>query len=189
MKFVTALTDFVAAPLFRTDAEGRRVFVPSAVSSDRFLIPDAAAEARLRTRMARLIGISIAVSLLLIAVTVAMFGPARAWTLNVWLGIGAAFVLHFFINLKLGKGLAKGLAKTEPAVPVGFVRAMADQAAAWPRWLCWLELIVGPLVLFGGITGLRDAATTYDLTLSLFAIPLSGLMVAVGLAGLLGRKA
>lgn len=187
MKLVNAIANIFVAPLFRTDDQGRRVFVPSAMSADRFLLPDAQAEARLRTRMATLVTVSIAISLLLIGGAVALFGPAQTWTTGIWLGLAAAFALHMFINIRLGKGLAKGLDKSA-AAPVGFIRAVAEQAAAWPRWLCWLELIVAPLVLIGGIMGIRDAATTYDLTLSIVAIPLSGLMLAVGLAGLLGRK-
>lgn len=187
MKFVTAITDLFIAPLFRTDDQGRRVFVPSAMSADRFLLPDAQVEERLRARMAMLVGASIAISLLLIAGAVAVFGPAGTWTAGVWLGMAAAFALHMTVNIRIGRGLARGLDKSA-AKPVGFLRAMAEQAAVMPRWLCWLEVIVAPLVFMGGIGGLRDAVTTYDLTMSLVAIPLSGLMVALGLAGLLGRK-
>lgn len=187
MKLVSAVTDIFIAPLIRTDDQGRRVFVPSAMSADRYLLPDPQAEERLRTRMATLVAVSIAISLLLIAGAVAVFGPAQTWTAGVWLGMAAAFALHMTINVRIGKGLAKGLEKSA-AKPVGFLRAMAEQAAVMPRWLCWLEVVVAPLVLVGGIIGMRDAVATYDLAMSFFAFPLSGLMLAVGLAGLLGRK-
>jgi hypothetical protein len=187
MKLVSTVTDIFIAPLFRTDDQGRRVFVPSAMSSDRFLLPDAQTEQRLRTRMATLVAVSLVISLLLIAGAVAVFGPARMWTAGVWLGLTAAFAVHMAINIRIGKGLAKGLDRSA-AKPVGFLRGMAEQAAVMPRWLCWLEVIVAPLVLVGGIIGVRDGVTTYDLTMSFVAIPLSGLMLAVGLAGLLGRK-
>jgi hypothetical protein len=184
---LTAVTDLFIAPLFRTDDQGRRVFVPSTMSAERFLLPDAQTETRLRARMATLVAVSLAISLLLIAGAVAVFGPARMWTGGVWLGMAAAFALHMAINIRLGKGLAKGLDKTA-AKPVGFLRGMADQAAVMPRWLCWLEIIVAPLMLAGGIINMRDAVTTYDLAMSIFAIPLGGLMLALGLAGLLYRK-
>lgn len=188
MTIATALTDLVAAPLFRTDAEGRRVFAPNAITPDRFLIPDAQTEARLRKRMATLMGVSIVISTVLIVASMIAFGSPREWTGLEWLGIGSAFAVHFIVNIRLGRGLAAGLAKTEPAAPVGFLHSIVEQAAAWPRWLCWLELIVGPLVLIGGIFGTPDHATTYDVILSIAAVPLAFLMIGYGLAGLLGRR-
>lgn len=187
MSLATVVTDIVAAPLFRTEPDGRRVFAPSAVSGKRFLIPDAETEARLRGRMARLMGISLVISLTLIGGAVALFGSASTWTAAVWIGLAAAFGLHIVVNAKLGKGLAKGLQETATAQPVGLARSMVDQAVAWPLWLVLLELVMGPMVLWGAIMGFQSASTTYDLTLSLIAFPLSLLMIAYGLVGLLGR--
>lgn len=188
MKILSALTDLVAAPLFRTDTQGRRVFLPSAMSAKRYVVPNSAAEQLLRERMARMVAISIAVSLMLILGTMAMFGSPREWTGPVWLCITAAFVLHFVINLKLGGTLTRGLSEGTPELPPGFLGAMQDQAVAWPRWMNWLQAVVGPMVLWGGILGYDTAATRYDLILSLLAVPLGCLMIAFGLAGLLTRR-
>lgn len=188
MKFATALTDIVAAPLFRTEADGRRVFAPSAMSSKRYLIPDEAAEARLRGRMATLMIVSALISGVIICSAVWFFGSAQAWSGKVWLGVAAAFGLQILINTQIGQGLASDLPLTTSGEPVGVLQTMVAQAIAWPRWLCWLELIVGPLVFVGGIMGIAGATTTYDLVLGIFAIPLSALMLAYGLIGLLGRK-
>lgn len=187
MSLATAVTDIVAAPLFRTEADGRRVFAPSAISGTRYLIPNAETEARLRLRMAKLMGISVVVSLALIGGAVAVFGSASTWTAMVWIGLAAAFGLHMVINARLGKGLAKGLQETAPSQPVGIARSMVDQAIAWPLWLVLLELVMGPMVFWGAIMGFQSATTTYDLTLSLIAFPLSLLMIVYGLVGLLGR--
>ena len=157
------------------------------MSADRFLLPDAQVEERLRARMAMLVGVSIAISLLLIAGAVAVFGPAGTWTAGVWLGMAAAFALHMTINIRIGRGLAKR--SRQIGGKAGRVSASDGRAGRRHASLALLAGgVVAPLVLMGGIIGLRDAVTTYDLAMSLVAIPLSGLMVALGLAGLLGRK-
>lgn len=188
MKLVHAITNLLAAPLFRTEAGGQRVFKPSAVSGKGFIIPDPAAEDRLRLRLARLMGVSALVSLILIAGTIAVFGAPRDWTAPVWLGIAAAFLAHFVINIRLGRGLTRDLAVGVDEAPVGFLRAMTDQAVAWPRWMNWLQAIVGPMVLWGGLLGYQDAATTYDLVLSVMAVPLGLLMIAFAVTGLVTRR-
>jgi hypothetical protein len=188
MKLATAVTDLLAAPLFRTGADGRRVFMPSAMSATRYVIPDRAVEDQLRARMAKLMGISIAVSLVLITGAVMLFGMPRDWTAPVWAGIVSAFAAHFAINVRLGRHLARGLIADQTGTPLGLGRAFVEQAVAWPRWMSWLQMIVGPLVLWGGVLGYQDAATSYDTALSVLAVPLGFLMIAYGLAGLLARR-
>lgn len=188
MNFVTSLSELLAAPLFRDGADGRRVFLPSAMSSKRFIIPSPAVEHDLRSRMGRMVAISVIISLVLIFGTMAVFGSPREWTGPVWLFIISAFVVHFAVNLRLGGTLTSGLTESAPELPPGFLGAMQEQAVAWPRWMSWLQLIVGPLVLWGGILGYQDAATRYDLVLSVLALPLGGLMIAFGITGLLMRR-
>jgi hypothetical protein len=187
MNPVTILTDIFAASLFRTDAEGRRVFSPNAMSTKRYIIPDAATEQALRRRMGWTLAASIVTSIVLIAMAYAVFGTPHDWSAAVWLGLGAVFAIQFYLNTLLGKRLLRGLDGVDTGQPVGFLRAMADQVLAWPRWLCWLEALTGPLVLTGGILGLNSPASTYELTMAILAIPLGLVMSAFGWFGLLAR--
>lgn len=188
MNPVSIVTDIFAASLFRTDDQGRRVYAPSAMSTRRYILPDAASEVRLRRRLGWTLLGSIAASLLLISAACLTFGPPQDWTAAIWLGAAAVFAAQMYLNTRLGKRLTAGLELVDAGQSVGFFRAMADQVIAWPRWLCWLEAITGPLVLVGGIVGLSTAGTTYDLTMAIVAIPLGLMMSAFGWFGLLARR-
>jgi len=153
-----SLQDALTTQLFKLDESGRRLVFPNGVLGRGYVLPDEAAEARLRRALMWIMIGAIVIGVAVSQIIVLALGDPGQWPSAAWAGIGAALVAIALGYRAIVGRLVRGLAST--SARLSMLEAIERQAKALPRWYLWFMAGTGVLLGLGSIGMALSAGST-----------------------------
>jgi hypothetical protein len=180
-----SLKEMLTAALFKRDDAGRTIIYPNGAAGRGYIVPDAAAEQKLRTTLLWMIvgaGIYGGVGMQILTT---LYGDVPAWTAQAW-GIAAAALAAFAIGYRaVVSRLTHGMAPA--AQRLGIVEAYRRQADAAPRWYLWFLVGTAPVIFLGSVIYMATGTWIMKYAFGPVGIALSALVLVQGIYGLRHR--
>jgi hypothetical protein len=176
----------LTAPLFRQDESGRTTVFPNGVLGRGYVLPDAAAEERVRRTLGWAMLGALAVGIGGSQVMLFLFGNPGQWPSTVWAAAGAALMAFAVAYRLFVMRLVVGFPSS--AAQLTLLEAFERQALAMPRWYLWLMLSTGALLGTGSAVMIFTADSTGERVMSLCGALLFALVFLQAVYGLGWRR-
>lgn len=175
--------DGMIAGLFRPEeATGRTIFFPNGVIGRGYVLPDAAAEQRVRRIMRWVMIGTLAMTVGGMQVLLAVFGQPMAWPWEPWAIAIAGLAVFTTIWSTIKRRLIAGLPVSDQRLT--FSEAFTAQTLGLPRWYFYILALLGPLMMVGSIMWLFAAPSFMERVWAMAGLTLFTIATLQAFAGL-----